>query len=72
MIDKLKPCPFCGRDVALRYNSSTNTFDFWHKYGLSSCAVLEPIELDGEKIKSLKEAVSAWNMRSTNERVEEK
>lgn len=58
----LKPCPFCGSRVSLTYHSADNTFNFWHT-DATYCAAEEPIQFDGEKVKSLKEAAYAWNRR---------
>lgn len=58
---ELKPCPFCGAKVSMTYNSADNTFNFWH-IG-TSCALAEPIKIDGEFVKSLAEAAEAWNRR---------
>lgn len=59
---KLKPCPFCGAKVSMTYNSAENTFRIWH-IGIS-CAVKEPIEIDGVFVKSLAEAAETWNRRA--------
>lgn len=62
---ELKPCPFCGVKVLLTYHSAGNTFNFWHK-GVNSCAAKDPIEFDGDMVKSLKEASDAWNRRAND------
>ena len=58
---KLKPCPFCGVKVSMTYNAADNTFNFWH-IG-TSCALVEPIRIDGDLVKNIAEAVEAWNRR---------
>lgn len=60
---ELKPCPFCGQRVSLTYHSRDNTFNFWHTV-VNSCAAVDPIQFDGDMVKSLKEATNAWNRRS--------
>lgn len=62
---KLKRCPFCGSRVSLTYHSVDNTFNFWHK-DINSCAAVDPIQFDGDMVKSLKEATDAWNRRATD------
>ena len=57
----LKPCPFCGGKVSMTYHSAESAFCIWH-IGVS-CAVREPIEIDGVFVKSLAEAAEAWNRR---------
>ena len=61
MTEKLKPCPFCGAKVSMTYNSAEEAFCVWHKG--DSCALAEPIKIDGEFVKSLAEAAEAWNRR---------
>ena len=63
----LKQCPFCGSRVSLTYHSADNTFNFWH-IDINSCEAVDPIQFDGDIVKSLKEASEAWNRRTTNER----
>ena len=60
-MERLKPCPFCGGKVSVTYNSAENVFCFWHK--AESCALEEPIKIDGIFVKSLAEAIEAWNKR---------
>ena len=64
-MEELKPCPFCGVKVSLTYHSADNTYNFWHK-GVNSCAAKDPIEFDGDMVKSLKEASDAWNRRAND------
>lgn len=61
----LKPCPFCGGKVTLTYNSASNTFNIYHISNKPSeiCPFVEPIQIDGTIVKSLKEAADIWNMR---------
>lgn len=61
---KLKPCPFCGGDVTMIYNSLDNSYKFYHKNVIDAieCCVLEPIVLYG--FSSLAEAGEAWNRRA--------
>ena len=62
-MDELKRCPFCGSRVSLTYHSRDNTFNFWHE-DINSCAAVDPIQFDGDMVKSLKEAADAWNRRA--------
>lgn len=58
----LKPCPFCGGEVIMMYNSLGNTYNVYHK-DFTDCFLREPIEIEGEKASSLNEAVEIWNRR---------
>ena len=63
MGNKLKPCPFCGGEVSMVYNSQSGVFKFWHK-GLNAhkdCCVSEPILVDAD---SLADARQKWNRRA--------
>ena len=66
-MEELKRCPFCGSKVSLTYHSRDNTFNFWHM-DINSCATVEPIQFDGDMVKSFKEATEAWNRRITDGR----
>ena len=59
---KLKPCPFCGGAVSITYNSFDKAFVIWHKG--DKCPFIEPMYIDGERAKSLKEAYAIWNTRA--------
>lgn len=59
---ELKRCPFCGAKVSMTYNSAENVYRIWHS-SISSCAIEEPIEIDGVFAKSLAEAAKVWNRR---------
>ena len=58
----LLPCPFCGGQVSITYNSADNMFSVWHKR--DGCKFIEPMYIDGEHAKSLSDARSIWNKRS--------
>ena len=63
-MNKLESCPFCGGKVRLTYSSNDNMFNFWHsENGPITCFAAEPIQFDGYRVKSLKEAAEAWNRR---------
>lgn len=55
----LKPCPFCGGDVCLTYNSMDKAFNIWHRF--NKCAMAEPMRLDDAE--SLADAAGKWNRR---------
>lgn len=59
---KLKPCPFCGGKVSVTYSSWNKTFNIWHDD--NQCALIEPMQIDGAKANSLKEASDLWNRRA--------
>ena len=67
---ELKPCPFCGKPMTVRYSSRYNAFQFYHADDDARCCVLlEPISfkaLPMIKIASLADAVAAWNRRADN------
>ena len=58
----LRPCPFCGGAVSIKYHSADNVFAVWHKY--DGCKFIEPMYIDGEHAKSLSDARNIWNKRS--------
>lgn len=60
-LDRLKPCPFCGGEVSITYISADNCFCVWHKDDI--CKFIEPLWIDGEYAKSLKDAQAIWNNR---------
>ena len=62
VMSKLKPCPFCGGKVSITYSSWNEAFNIWHND--KPCALIEPIQIDGSKAKSLKEAIDLWNRRA--------
>ena len=55
----LKPCPFCGGEVSLTYNSMDKAFSIWHRS--NKCAMAEPMKLD--EAESLADAAEKWNRR---------
>ena len=65
-MDNLKPCPFCGGEVSIKYISDDNCFCIWHKDD-TRCRFLEPFWIDGQYAKSLNDARSTWNMRINKE-----
>ena len=62
-MSELKPCPFCGGEVRLTYNSMDKAFNIWHKF--NKCAMAEPMRLDDAE--SLADATEKWNRRAKNE-----
>lgn len=61
----LKPCPFCGKDVALMSDSEKRVFIFSHA-NLRSCPFYK-FEMSWECAKSFTEAKQLWNRRITHE-----
>ena len=59
--DILKPCPFCGKNVALMSNSEKRVFIFSHA-NLRSCPFYK-FEMSWECARSLTEAKQLWNRR---------
>lgn len=62
LMDKLKPCPFCGQPVSLSYGSFDHAFKIRHAKHEDGwrCYIVEPIMLDAV---SLADAAEAWNRR---------
>ena len=60
-MSKLKPCPFCGKEITLLSSSKKCAFIFSHK-GLRNCAFYN-FEISWETAKSLDEAKILWNRR---------
>ena len=61
-MEKLKPCPFCGKPVTMVYNSRDKAFKIYHTNGDDdyNCCIIEPIMLDAV---SLADAAEGWNER---------
>lgn len=66
LMDKLRPCPLCGKPVALSYSSLANAFEIRHAKSEDGwlCYIVEPIKLDAV---SLADATEGWNRRFDNE-----
>ena len=67
-MERLKPCPFCGKPVCMRYSSRNSVFQFFHVEGDDAwtCAVSEPINLKASplvQVASLADAAGTWNRR---------
>lgn len=45
-MDRLKPCPFCGKPVSIVYNSLDRVFKVYHTYGDDeyNCCFCDPID----------------------------
>ena len=63
---ELRRCPFCGGKVTMTYSSYDNMYHVYHR-GMPiiwRCALKEPIDIEGEFVRSLSEAADAWNRRA--------
>lgn len=58
----LKPCPFCGKGVALISSSEKRVFIFYHANDMS-CPFFR-FEMSWDCAKSLTEAKQLWNWRA--------
>lgn len=60
-MERLKPCPFCGKSVSMFYNSMSDVFRIYHADDDDdlTCRIIE-VQIDGV---SLKDAAIAWNRR---------
>lgn len=58
---EIKPCPFCGSNMSVTYNS-LGSFNFWH-CGDKDCSINEPLQISVDKAKTLNEAIELWNRR---------
>ncbi len=65
---KLLPCPFCGGEMSMVYNSHDNAFEVYHKSGYDGafCPVIEPILIGDLEVMSLASAAEVWNRRAYN------
>lgn len=65
---KLKPCPFCGCDGALRTITRNQTVVFCT---CGNCGAKGPVfpygSKDSETIENILKAIEGWNRRGNNE-----
>lgn len=67
MADKLKPCPFCGRDMILCDTEFSDFFAYYHK-GKHLSDYLCPFALGGTiHVATKKQAIEIWNRRYDND-----
>ena len=64
-MSKLKPCPFCGKDVTMYSTSRKHAFIIEHK-ALNNCAFYE-FDIPWESAESLAQAKEMWNRRDADE-----
>lgn len=62
MVEELKPCPFCGGNVSITYNTGDTAFCIWHKNVV--CVLEEPFKIDATRSNSFAEATKVWNRRA--------
>ena len=70
MIEKLKPCPFCGGEARVTdvIPPRLYTKDVAYCVYCSSCDLLFGFDMDyGGEFATEAEAIEAWNRRSNNE-----
>ena len=60
-MSELKPCPNCGGEVYLAWNSLNRKFIFYHQYPMN-CR-FNCFEMDWQTVKTIAEAIEAWNRR---------
>lgn len=68
-MSKLKPCPFCGKEVTVVSSSLRKGFLFLHK-GLRNCPFYR-FEIAWDTAKTLREATELWNRRADTKGVSE-
>ena len=67
-MDKLKPCPFCGKPVSIYYSPATKGYYALHDDAPhSNCIALIPISIDYNRTLSRTAACKAWNRRVNDE-----
>ena len=66
---KLKPCPFCGKEVTVTSSSLNQKFLFLHK-GLRNCPFYR-FDIAWDTAKTLREATELWNRRAESEVADE-
>ena len=64
-MSELMPCPFCGDEVHIHYESDAKAFSVWHKH--DKCKFIETMWISGDDAKSLNEAYRVWNERAGRE-----
>ena len=64
-MEYLKPCPFCGDPVVLRFIGRGPAFIFYHKEPSNNCMFTSFIaDQDDYDISTLAQAAAAWNRRA--------
>lgn len=61
MNEELKPCPFCGGNVSITYNTGDSAFCIWHNGAV--CTLQEPFKIDVACANNFAEATKVWNRR---------
>lgn len=66
MIEKLKPCPFCGKEVML-YHLDKNIISAFGIYGIK--CVFCDLTMEVMEQKGKEYLIEKWNRRTTNEKL---
>lgn len=63
-MERLKPCPFCGKPVSMFYSSMREIFEVYHANAVDDldCCIIET-QIDSV---SLEDATKAWNRRTNS------
>lgn len=66
IIDRMKPCPFCGQQVCISYSKKTEKFTVQHVKYNGECPMQYGVEYKSDGAINFYEAVEKWNRRSSD------
>lgn len=66
IIDRMKPCPFCGQPVAIGYSKQTQMFTVIHVKYNGECPMQYGVEYKSDGVINFYEAVEKWNRRASD------